>query len=119
MEGPTSPEDERQTPFQDTGGLTTSRLMPLVSRRRFSRPPSFAEARNSTQFVSNLRLDNLAPCSNGGKSRTVASPLLWSSKTRNQLGTCPMMSFSLSQRDTACRSTDRISLSRLGAWLRP
>ena len=77
MEGPTSPEDERQTPFRDPGGLTTSRLMPLVSRRRFSRPPSFAEARNSTQFVSNLRLDNLAPCFNPtGGIRTVAPPLL-------------------------------------------
>src|SRR5260370_32665315 len=38
LEGPTCPEDERQTPFRDPGGLTTSRLMPLVSRRRFSGP---------------------------------------------------------------------------------
>src|SRR6267142_3445140 len=33
-----SPEDERQTPFPNSGGLTASRLMPLVSRRRISRP---------------------------------------------------------------------------------
>jgi hypothetical protein len=39
--------------------------------------PSFTDHRNSTNYFSNLRADNLAPCFNPtGESRTVAPPLL-------------------------------------------
>ena len=63
-EGPTFPEGERQTPFRDPGGLTTSRLMPLVSPRPFSDPRWLARSGPSWKigrFRSVCRPEALAP----------------------------------------------------------
>src|SRR5260370_18663310 len=72
LEGPTCPEDERQTPFRDPGGLTTARLMPLVSRQRFSRPRWLARSGPSWKigrFRSVCRPEALLP------DRALAPPL--------------------------------------------